>query len=563
MGSQLIGVDTFSAENIRNCEEHVLSMQRRLDKAVADNDRKSIRETFDLLTKRSNAVKVLATWEITQRNQGKYTAGVDGIAIPKGETREVQSQIRHKIMDKVDLEKKPDAIRRVYIPKPNGKQRPLGIPTLYDRIVQGILRIGLEPIVEYHFNGNSYGFRPKRSCQDAMEHLYLKLALENRPKYVIEGDIKGCFDNIKHDHIIRTLEEWQVPKWVLEIIMNMLKSKIFHNGEVYDSDTGTPQGGVISPLLANVALTTLDNFCNKFVKGTKRKNPIVRYADDFVIVSRSELEAKQIKQEVAEYLLEKTGLTLSDEKTKITHIYKGFNFLGFNFKKYKIQKKGGVKRVLRIQPQKEKVSNLLKECQEVLKNHATATQEGVIRLLTPKIKGWGMYYRHVFATNTFGRTDGKLWEKLYRWAKRRHPNKSKRWVMRRYFHKSSDLKFHFMDKEKNVALPLLSKIPRKRFIKINNDFRVYDGAPETVEYWEKREYLNALDQIGYIKRRTLFQRQEGKCTHCHRRITDEDIQRRETHVHHVIPRSQGGTNGYSNLRLIHMECHKEIHGKKS
>ena len=171
-----IGVNTFSAENIRNCEGYVFSMQNRLDKAVADNDKKGIRETFDLITKRSDAVKILATWRITQRNQGKYTAGIDGICIPQNESRENQYHIRHLILDKIDIDKKPDSIRRVYIPKPNGKKRPLGIPTIHDRIVQEILRIGLDPIVEYHFNGNSYGFRPKRSCQDAMQHLFFKLS---------------------------------------------------------------------------------------------------------------------------------------------------------------------------------------------------------------------------------------------------------------------------------------------------------------------------------------------------------------------------------------------------
>lgn len=560
MERQSIGVDMFSAENIRNCEKHVLSMQRRLDKAVADNDKEGIRETFDLLTKRSMAVSILATWRITHRNSEKYTAGVDGIAIPKGQSREYQNQIRHRLMADVDIGKQPRKIKRVYIPQPDGKKRTLGIPTIHDRIVQEILRIALDPIVEYHFNNNSYGFRTNRSCQDAMSQLFVKLAREDRPKYVLKGDIKGCFDNIRHEHIMETLAEWKVPKWAIETVRKMLQTGIFHNGEVYDSEMGTPQGGVISPLLANVALTTFDDFCAKF--GTKKSNPIVRYVDDFVIVCRNEPEAIEVKEEIAEHLQTKVGLTLFEEKATITHIYKGFDFLGFNFRKYKtLRKSGKVKYSLSIRPQKEKVNKLLEECKGILDRYKTATQQNIILLLTPKLMGWAMYYRHVVATRTFSRIDGKLWDKLYRWANRRHPKKSKGWIMNKYFQRTSERKSHFVDRETNTKLPTLGKIPIKRFVKVNSKFRVYDRNSETLEYWNKREYLNAFNQIESVKRGRLFTNQRGKCPHCKGTITQEDIKGQETHVHHVIPKSEGGTDSYSNLRLLHTECHREIHAK--
>ena len=191
-----------------------------------------------------------------------------------------------------------------------------------------------------HFNHNSWGFRPKRRCQDAVEQLFNKLSKNTSPEYIIEGDIKGCFDNINHEHIIKTLKNWKVPIWALELTLKMLKSNIFHNGEVYDNETGTPQGGVISPLLANVALTSLDNFCfqqyGKTYYGqgqTYNYNPIVRYADDFVITCKEYRIAKLVKEEISEHLSE-FGLTLSDSKTNITHITTGFNFLGFNIRKY-------------------------------------------------------------------------------------------------------------------------------------------------------------------------------------------------------------------------------------
>ena len=550
-----IGVNAFSAENIRNCEKYVFSMQNRLDKAVADNDKKGIRETFDLITKRSDAVKILATWRITQRNQGKYTAGIDGICIPQNESREYQYHIRHLILDKIDIDKKPASIRRVYIPKPNGKKRPLGIPTIHNRIVQEILRIGLDPIVEYHFNGNSYGFRPKRSCQDAMQHLFFKLSRKDCYRYVIEGDIKGCFDNINHEHILETLLKWQTPKWAVENITRILKSKIFHNGQVYDSDTGTPQGGVISPLLANVALTTLDNLCENL--GSKWTNPIVRYADDFIITCKNENEGKEIKEIIAEHLQVKVGLTLSEEKSKITHISKGFDFLGFNFRKYKDK---DIEKLL-IKPQKGKVLNLLQNCKEILDNHKTTKQNVVINLINPKLIGWAMYYRHVSSKKVFTKVDRAIWQKLLRWAKRRHNDKSTKWVLKRYFHTNNGTKHQFMDKDWNNKIPSIARIPIKRFIKVNNDHRVYNNDPTTLEYWNKREYLNAYNQIESVKRSRLFPKQKGKCPHCKGIISQQDIQDSETHVHHVIPKSQGGTDSYSNLRLIHSECHREIHAR--
>lgn len=568
--------DIFGIDNIRKCEEYVLSIQRRLDKAVADNDTKGIRETFDLLAKRSMAVKILAIKRITSDNKGKYTAGVDGIAMPKDD-RQLQNQMRLKLLDKIDIQKKPDNIKRIHIPKPNGKKRPLGIPTIHDRIIQDILRTALEPIVEYHFSPNSYGFRPKRSCQDAQGQLFKKLGRTTSPKYVIEGDIKGCFDNINHEHIINTLLEWQVPIWATEIIQNILKTDIFHNGEVYDNDTGTPQGGVISPLLANVALTTLDNFCQKYghkqwskIKGSYIVNPIIRYADDFVIVCKSEPQAKQIKEVIAKHLTKTTGLTLSKEKTKITHIKHGFNFLGFNFRKYKpkgksrspIKKSKKSDYVLLIKPEKEKVKNLLRNVKEVLDKNKSATQNAVIQILNPKLRGWGMYYRFVSSKRTFAKIDHEIWQKTFWWAKRRHPNKSKEWIIRKYFTgKVKNRKTVFRDTEKNNDIFTLAYIPIKRHVLVNGNIRVYDQHPDSIEYWKKREYTNAFKQIESVRINNLYKRQKGICDYCNKIITATDIKETEVHVHHMKPRSFGGNESYSNLKLLHSICHRELHTK--
>ena len=291
------------------------------------------------MSHKSRAVKILAVYRVTSLNQGKYTAGTDGVRMMKGK-KGLNNHLKLTLLDNIDIKKKPSSIKRVFIPKGNGKKRPLGIPTIADRINQDILkrkacetmapRMTLEPITEYHSSGNSYGFRTKRSCHDAIEHLFNKLSQRGSKQWVIEGDIRGCFDNISHEHILKTLKSWEVKKNIANIIERMLKSEILFKDITQKVDTGTPQGGILSPMLANVALTALDDYCNEnfgvLVYNSKKRggqhiqNPIVRFADDFIIVCKSEQEAECIKGKIATYLRENIGLELSNEKTKITHI---------------------------------------------------------------------------------------------------------------------------------------------------------------------------------------------------------------------------------------------------
>jgi len=262
-------------------------VQRKLDGAVAEGNSKKIRLFTWLLSKRSRAVRILAVHRVTCLNEGKKTPGVDGMRILSGRTKAVKNhnrEIREWLITNADIKKKPSPIRRTYIRKPNGKLRPLGIPTLLDRTIQDVVRIAIEPITEYYANDNSYGFRPKRSCHDAIGHLFRKLALRTRKQWAIEGDISGCFDNIKHEHIMKQLTEWNTPKYIINVIEGMLSAKIFEHEVLFDTEKGTPQGGILSPMLANVALTTLDNLSEKY---DRQYNPIVRYADDFVGATRS------------------------------------------------------------------------------------------------------------------------------------------------------------------------------------------------------------------------------------------------------------------------------------
>jgi RNA-directed DNA polymerase len=538
--------DIFSRENLDNCKRYVLSIQRRLDKAVANSDNSRIKWYSHLLLKRSRAVKVLAVSRICKVNQGKHTAGVDGIATPEDKT--AMTAFMESQLDDIDVMKKPDKIRRVYIPKPDGDKRPLGIPTIKDRIVQDVIRQTIEPICECHFIPTSSGFRPKRSCQDAMSDLFIRLGKKNARQWIVEGDIKGCFNHIRHSHITDTLKDWKVRSGLVKQIGKILKSGIMEEGVMTSTTEGTPQGGVISPMLANVALTSMDYAVQKrYTTPTYPVMiPIIRYADDFVVVANTEPQAQEIKAYIKGYLSEKVGLELSDKKTRITHISKGFDFLGFNFRKYKDK--------LLIKPSKENIQKLKKKAKQVI--NSCATSEQIIWNLNPITIGWGNYYRHVVSSDVFANIDYYVWKTLWRWTQKRFPTRGAKYRFGQHFRKIGQ--WVFTDGKNFVRL--MSKIPIRRFVKVKNDKRVYDA--EAIDYWKKREYANATKSI-YIADSTisrLFTKQKGNCAVCKQPITDTDVKGNDIHQHHVKPRSEGGDNKSGNLRLVHAGCHTKLHG---
>ena len=529
--------DIFRISNIKKCQKYVLRTQRRLDKAVAEDNRTNIRYFSYLLGKRSKAVKVLAVHRICKLNEGRHTAGVDGYAI--SEDKEDANQQMISLLNEINVESKPKSIRRVLIPKPNGKKRPLGIPTIKDRINQEIIKTATEPICEFHFLPCSYGFRPKRSCHDAMMDIFVKYNKKTSKRWVVEGDIKGCFDNIRHSHILETLKSWKVNDWVILLIEKMLKS----GGKI-----GTPQGGVISPMLANVALTCLDNEMAEYGKRTYRHktNPIVRYADDFIIMAKSENEAELIKERVKHFLKRKVGLELSEEKTHITEISKGFDFLGFNVRKFKEK--------LLIKPARDNIKEFRLKIKEMMKESLHLDGIDLIRKLNPIITGWGNYYRHNASSKTFQKQDNFLYVRIWRWIKRKHLKRTTKWCTKRYFKDN-----HFRDKNANMAK--MGRIPIKRYTKVRKDVRVYNK--EDKDYWHKREFMNALDSIYSYEFIKLFRDQKGLCEYCKKEITKDDIQSYNIHKHHQKPQIEGGEKELSNLRLIHQDCHREIHSKLS
>ena len=551
---QTAGLDIFSKVNVDACERYVQGIQRKLDRAVANGDKSLIRGYVHFLSKKSRAVKILAIYKVCEVNKGRHTAGVDGMEMPKDKRERRKLMI--SLIDEIDIKKKPSLIRRVYIPKPNGDKRPLGIPTIMDRIVQEIIRISIEPICEYHFLPCSYGFRPKRSCQDAVMDIFNKLSKQNSMRWIVEGDIKGCFDHIKHSHIISTLQRWDIPIGIINMIEKMLKAGVLD--EMMVTPEGTPQGGIISPLLANVALTHLDEIIrDRYSHKYTKRNPIVRYADDFVILAHTEEQAQEIKSYIHDELKRIVGVELSEDKTHITEISEGFDFLlGFNIRKYK----NGKAERLMIKPSRENVKKVAKKLQETFDfaYEMGYSVDMLIRTLNPIVRGWANYYRHFVAKRAFQYITDRMWKMTVGYLLRKYPNKSKKWILNLHMTTVKEDRWVLYDGKTDNHLLKMSRIPIVRYVKVKRDVRVYDS--EATEYWEKREVLKTRNSIfGSATLEILFKTQKGRCEYCRQIFNQQDIQESATHRHHLKPRSEGGDWKLGNLRLLHAECHTSLH----
>jgi len=546
--------------NWRKLEKCTFKLQKRIYQASQRGDVKTFRRLQKMLMK-SWSARCLAVRRVTQDNLGKKTAGVDG-------RKSLTPKQRLTLVGNLKLDSKVAPTRRVWIPKPGtDEKRPLGIPTMNDRALQALVKMALEPEWEARFEPNSFGFRPGRSCQDAIGAIFNSIRYKN--KYVLDADIAKCFDKIDHEALLNKLN---TPPTIRRQIRAWLKAGVMDGKQLFPTSEGTPQGGVISPLLANIALHGMEERIKKAfpkrdtsIKGKRvfyNAAQLIRYADDFVILHEDITVVQRCHEIIAEWLKD-MGLELKPSKTRLVHTLNqvdeqspGFDFLGFKIRQFPAGKytsgKNTSKELLGfatiITPSQEKVKAHLKNISKVIDTHKTAPQSRLIELLNPVIKGWTNYYRTVPSSKTFYRLDFMVYQKLRAWANRRHPNKSETWVLNKYWHTIGDDHWVFATREEDKNPLRLLKHGQTKIIdhaKVKGELSPYNG---NLVYWSTRMGNNPEMPKRVSK---LLKQQKGKCAHCGLFFREEDVME----VDHKVPKSQGGKDSYNNWQLLHRHCH--------
>jgi RNA-directed DNA polymerase len=430
-----------------------------------------------------------------------------------------------------------------------------------DRAMQALHLLALEPVSETQADNHSYGFRPERSTADARVQCFIALAKGKSPHWILEGDIKGCFDHISHEWMLKNVPTDQV------ILQKWLQAGYVYKDKLFPTTAGTPQGGIISPTLANLTLDGLEAVLRNKYGVNQKGNPdghiagahqvnLVRYADDFIITGKSkELLENEVKPLVENFLKER-GLTLSVEKTKVTHIEEGFDFLGWNIRKYDGK--------MLIKPSTKNVKAFLGKIRETVKANKMAQQENLIGLLNRMIRGWVNYHKGTVAKEIFAKVDREIWKTVWQWATRRHPNKGLHWIGERYFKFEGKRNWIFTANTQNKdgkprAMKLVKASDTKivRHIKIRGEANPFD--PQQEAYFESRLGWKMEGNLkGKIKWLRLWWRQDKECPHCHEKITKET----GWHIHPILSKSEGGKDNHSNLVLLHPNCHRQIHSQK-
>ena len=445
----------------------VKRLQMRIAKAIRANDHGRARALQWMLT-HSHAAKLLAVHRVSS-NKGHATPGVDG-QVWRNDSQKFAAVLRLK-----QRGYQPQPLRRIYIPKKNGKLRPLSIPTMLDRAHQALHALALQPIAETCADKNSYGFREGRCCADAIAQCFNALAKSYAPVWVLEGDIKSCFDEISHDWLLNhiPMNRETLRKW--------LRAGFLEKGRLYPTQAGTPQGGIASPLLANMTLDQLEPAIRAVIRPRRDKVNFIRYADDFIVTAaRREVLEEQVKPVIAAFLRQR-GLNLSEEKTQITHIEEGFDFLGQN-----LRKRG---KKLRITPSRKAIAGIREKARQCIRRCRGLATEVLIRTLNPILRGWANYHRYVVAREAFYQVERYVRDLLWRWMRRRHPNKSCTWRRRKYYPAAGGGCFstwvHTRDGEPRLLkLWNLLQTVMERHIKVKAEANPYH--PDWVKYFEKR-----------------------------------------------------------------------------
>jgi RNA-directed DNA polymerase len=569
--------NTWETIDWKVVEHQVFKLAKRIYRASLQGEVKLVRKLQKTMVS-SYYGKLLAVRRVTQDNRGKSTAGIDGV-------KSLNPKERLELVDNLTLDGKSKPTRRVWIPKPGKKEkRPLGIPTITERAKQALLKMALEPEWEAKFEPNSYGFRPGRSCHDAISAIFA--CINKKPKYVLDADISKCFDEIDHKALLKKLNT--IPKFHRQI-KAWLKSGVVDLSGLSEvkgynpTKSGTPQGGVLSPLLANIALHGLEELIeNNFPSDEKGRwteswknykrmfqSPrLIRYADDFVVLCE-ELEPVTECKRLIENWLKGIGLELKDSKTRVAHTLHqledeepGFKFLGFEIRQFEVgkhhsgkttsKKKLGFKTIIR--PSKESVKRHYEALNLRINRMQAVDAAALIKHLNPIIRGWCNYQSPWHSKETFSKVKNLMWSRLWRWAKRRHPKKNRHWIARKYFGGSQQ--WSFVSRDGNNPLELLchSSFPASvKWVKVAGTRSPFDGDEV---YWSKR--MGDRYQTIDPQKSRLLKRQKGKCAHCGLNFKPEDL----IEKHHLEMKSKGGKNADKNLVAVHLHCHDSLHRNK-
>nr|BBE21018.1 HNH endonuclease [Ulva ohnoi] len=554
---------TWNEINWGNSYKIVRRSQRRIFKASKLGDTRKVKQLQQRLIRSSHA-KMIAVQQVTTLNKGKNTPGVDGY-VP------TNPSMKLTLANNLHLNGKASPIKRVWIPKPGKtEKRPLGIPTIQDRAKQALAKLALEPEWEAKFEPNSYGFRPGRSSHDAIEAIFLNLRNKTN-KLVYDADIRKCFDRIDHKALIAKLKtfplmERQITSWLQAGIMDE-----YANTPRF-STMGTPQGGIISPLLANIALHGLEEHLKNYVstrkfpkphpesgRGAKTKRAalgVIRYADDFLIIHRNPEIMEKVILETKSWL-SNIGLEISTEKSKLRKASESFTFLGFQI--ILIIKHGKYR--VKITPSKENVKRLTHKIRNIIQNNKSASSYKLINLLRPILIGWGNYFRYCECKETFEKVDNIIYNQIRAWVFRRATRQGRETVKQKYFPENRIYTFQNRQYKANwilngttasksgkpikAHLPKIAWISSEKYVKIKETASVYDGNHL---YWAERSPRYSSLSTRVVN---LLNRQKGKCAACKEKFQIGDTME----VDHIKPRSQGGLDQYKNLQLLHKQCH--------